>query len=358
MLPRGTIDITIHELMPGGQLKELYKATGGAWGGTEVDEAYKQFIISLIGNPIFQRFCKEHKDDHIHMFRDFEIKKRSVNPENDSDVIIRLPFSLKETYQKICDQDLCNSIKQTRYAKEVSLVGDKLRIHASVIKGFFAKSIENTISHVKDLMKNDLVQTISGILMVGGYSESKMLQNAIKDNFPNVKVIVPYEASLVVLKGAVIFGHTPTAIAQRVCRYTYGFNTSVPFDPRIHDRNKLIYTDDGLKCTDIFQKHVEIGQAIIQGQPQILGGSYWPTFNYQTDISFEIYCSDKKSPMYITDEGCIKLGQITVLVLDMSVPIYQREFVLSMSFSGTEIEVSAKEKRTGRCTKTTVNFLG
>ncbi|KAL3879860.1 hypothetical protein ACJMK2_032139 [Sinanodonta woodiana] len=39
----GTIDITVHEVLSDGKLKELHKASGGAWGGTQVDEAYRQF---------------------------------------------------------------------------------------------------------------------------------------------------------------------------------------------------------------------------------------------------------------------------------------------------------------------------
>lgn len=31
------------------KLKELHKASGGAWGGTRVDEAFRQFIIKLVG---------------------------------------------------------------------------------------------------------------------------------------------------------------------------------------------------------------------------------------------------------------------------------------------------------------------
>ena len=46
----GTIDITVHEVCFGGELKELYKATGGAWGGTVVDKAFLDFMGELIGS--------------------------------------------------------------------------------------------------------------------------------------------------------------------------------------------------------------------------------------------------------------------------------------------------------------------
>ena len=38
----GTVDITVHEMSKeGGKLKELFKATGGPFGSTTVDEAFK-----------------------------------------------------------------------------------------------------------------------------------------------------------------------------------------------------------------------------------------------------------------------------------------------------------------------------
>ena len=43
------MDITIHEVMVGGHLKELHKATGGDWGGTQVDEAFNQLLVNIVG---------------------------------------------------------------------------------------------------------------------------------------------------------------------------------------------------------------------------------------------------------------------------------------------------------------------
>ena len=45
----GTVDITVHEVMAKGNLKELLKASGGAWGGTQIDQAYWGFLCNLLG---------------------------------------------------------------------------------------------------------------------------------------------------------------------------------------------------------------------------------------------------------------------------------------------------------------------
>ncbi|KAK3578319.1 hypothetical protein CHS0354_004229 [Potamilus streckersoni] len=353
----GTIDITVHEVLSDGKLKELQKASGGAWGGTQVDEAYKQFLISLVGNPVFQRFQLESKEDYLDIFRDFEIKKRDIAPDNENKVTVRLPSSLKEIFEDESGEDLHTAIKQTRYANEVSLTGDKLRINASTMKSLFSNVVQSTVSHVKELMKERAVSSVSSILMVGGFSESKMLQHAVRSNFPNVKVIIPQEAGLVVLKGAVVFGHSPSSIAQRVCKYTYGIAKCIPFENGKHDIGKRSNYDGVPYCNDIFDKYVEIGQSIALNETtkEI---SYIPATEAQTSIEFSIYASTQKSPMYVTDEGCMKLGHVITDNIDKNVPKNQRTVFVCMTFGGTEIEATAREERTGRSTKAKVSFLG
>ncbi|KAL3879867.1 hypothetical protein ACJMK2_032144 [Sinanodonta woodiana] len=353
----GTIDITVHEVLSDGKLKELHKASGGAWGGTQVDEAYTQFLISLVGNPVFRRFQVENIEDYLEMFREFEIKKREIAPDNDNKVTIRLPSSLKEIFEDESGEDLRKAIMQTKYSKEVSLTGDKLRINASVMKSLFSNAIQSTVSHVKELMKDKVVRSISSILMVGGFSESKMLQHAIRTSFPNIKVIIPHEAGLVILKGAVVFGHSPSSVSYRVCKYTYGVDKSVPFDSEKHDIRKRIEGDNGPLCNDLFDKYVEIGESVALHVATTEHG-YIPTRESQNSVGFTIYASTQKSPMYVTDDGCVQLGYVIVNILDKSVPRDQRSVCFSMTFGGTEIEVTAREKRTGNVTKAIVNFLG
>jgi hypothetical protein len=55
--------------------------------------------------------------------------------------------------------------------------------------------------------------------------------SAMKTNFPDKHIIIPEEAVLSVLKGAVLFGHKPDYIASRVMRVSYGTDVTVLFDP-------------------------------------------------------------------------------------------------------------------------------
>lgn len=49
VLTGGTVDVAVHEVLEDFQLKELYQASGGAWGGTTVDDAFFRFLSKLAG---------------------------------------------------------------------------------------------------------------------------------------------------------------------------------------------------------------------------------------------------------------------------------------------------------------------
>lgn len=46
----GTVDVTVHMVTSSGNLIELYKASGGSWGGTKVDSAFERFMTFLTGD--------------------------------------------------------------------------------------------------------------------------------------------------------------------------------------------------------------------------------------------------------------------------------------------------------------------
>lgn len=83
----------------------------------------------------------------------------------------------------------------------------RLIINADIVKGFFSKAINYIVEHIEQLLLCPGVSNADHILMVGGFSESPMLQNAVKTAFHTKKVIVPDDAAFAVLKGALIISH-------------------------------------------------------------------------------------------------------------------------------------------------------
>lgn len=292
--------------------------------------------------------------------RNFEIKKRTISPERSEKMIINIPISLSETFSiKNPGSNINEVTLNSKYGNQLTWTGNKVRIRmeAKLARTLFDAICKQIVDHLKYLFMQPVVKDVSSILLVGGFAESLMLQSAIRDAFKNKNVIIPREADLAVLKGAVICGHEPEKISGRVCRYTYGVDKVTKFDSTKHPHSKKILRNDIEYCDDIFSIHVRVGQIVEIGEPQVKI-TYTVINPNQTAIEFNIYTSHNKEPTYVTDEGCTRLGTFTIDMPDTSKGI-DREVDTYMTFSGTEIVVTAVDPdNPERAVKTTVDFLG
>lgn len=80
---------------------------------------------------------------------------------------------------------------------------------------------------------------------------------------------MPIDSDLAVMKGAVIFGHKPSIIAQRISKYTYGFGKKKPFDRTKHDIKHLETVKGYEKCTHLFDAFIKRYEIISSGKTVI-----------------------------------------------------------------------------------------
>ncbi|KAL3880082.1 hypothetical protein ACJMK2_032351 [Sinanodonta woodiana] len=350
----GTVDITVHEVIQGGHLRELFKANGGPWGGTTVDEAFIEFLKSLCGQETLARLERDFKDDLMDILSEFEVKKRTVSPELDQKVTLKIPISLHEIFQEDHGQTFREAVAERPDLQgKLVFAGDKMRVEPSLMKSFFQKTCDTIVGHVMSLFAKPELSGLSIILMVGGFSESPMLRHAIQTSFPQMRVVVPNEAGLAVLKGAVIFGHQPKIVYSRVSKYTYGIKVireAKSDDPQ----DKLYIESDGRwMCKDAFSKHVEIGQEIEVDSK--MGEMYTPISEEHKYLEIALYTSTKKTPKFIDEEGCTLLGTIHVKLAKSGGR--DREVFVQLIFGGTELGVEAIEKKTRKVTQAFFNYL-
>ncbi|XP_021373556.1 heat shock 70 kDa protein 12B-like [Mizuhopecten yessoensis] len=355
----GTIDITVHEVQRDGSLKEIHKANGGDWGGTKVDHAFQVLLSGIIGNGAFHTFMEKNKADMVEFFRDFEVKKRTIKPNAPSDekVTFKVPSTMNDACKVEKSNDIATIVKSKQQFKgNLSVIGDKLRVSGDRAKELFKDPVKHIVAHLKELLEVPSAREVTSILMVGGFSESLVLQDEIKASFPNLRMIVPQDAGLAVLKGAVIFGHEPRAIKSRVCKYTYGVDCTQMFDAEKHDPSHRYTTSDGeVRCNDLFSIHVRIGDCVDIGQPQSVE-SYTPLTPDQTAMSFSVYVSTETNPDYVTDPDCTKIGHFTIAMPDTTKGL-NRSVSVQMTFSNTELEVEAIQGDTGEIFTAAFDFL-
>ncbi|XP_062593077.1 heat shock 70 kDa protein 12A-like [Saccostrea cucullata] len=347
----GTIDITVHEVKAEGKLKELERASGGDWGGTSVDKAFKKMLCDILGGEgAMEGYIHRYTGDYIELLRDFEIKKRKRTDTTEGKITLKIPVTFMDTFS-----DIRSLTNQSVYKQGIKWEADKLRIDSKTFDGFFKPACKGIIEHVNELLRLPKVRGIEFILMVGGFSESPVLQDAMKKAFPNLKIIVPQEAGLVVLKGAALFGQNPTVIDSRIAQRTYGVKTNMTFDPSKHDESRKFEVEGIFKCEDLFDTHVKIGDTLLLNvaqEEQI----YTPLRANQTAIGIPLYKSIKANPMYTDDPSCTYLGTLEVAMPDLTGG-KDRKVKVSLIFGGTEIEVKAVVVKSGKISSAKFNFL-
>ncbi|KAK3611836.1 hypothetical protein CHS0354_040509 [Potamilus streckersoni] len=288
--------------MSDGSLNEICRSNGCACGYTDVDNAYYGFLNDFFGKSVFENFKQKHMDDYLCICRDFEQKKRKVEPKSASKVSIRVPDSLNELFEKQDEQNMAASLKSRgKWSERVKLVSDRMRLEAHIMKRFFADVLQKIRDHLQSFFSGDSLKNVNIIMMVGGFSESKMLQ-----------------------------------------------------EMGVHreEKRKTVGNED--LCVDIFHIHVHKGQSVKLNAEQIKM-EFRPHMPGKKNISFDFYSSNECNPMYVTDEGCSKLGKITVDVLDDS--RMENAVEVSFKFGGTEIQVEARDKKSGKNTKTKIDFI-
>ena len=129
-------------------LEEVVPPSGGPWGGTAIDDEYLKFLESLFEKKVIDDLKDEDLEDYFHLFHEFEIKKRSIKTNSDSNIVITLPQGLLDLIKK--RHSGANArIKKTKYKDTVSVEGQKLHVHPDVFRGFFTKTIDTLIDHLK-----------------------------------------------------------------------------------------------------------------------------------------------------------------------------------------------------------------
>lgn len=191
--------------------------------------------------------------------------------------------------------------------------------------------------------------------MVGGFSDSPMLQDAVKREFSDMDVVILKEASSAILRGAMIFGHSPGSISHRVLKKTYGIAIMKNFKEGVHPERHKEISDGIVFCNNIFRKHAERDESVSMGEPHTVLG-YCPVTSNEDSLVFRLFASDLKDPLY-TDEGCIQVGTMSVDISDVPGDL-DRAIDLHLIFGDTEIKATAEVKKTGKIVTASFNFLG
>ncbi|CAC5381840.1 unnamed protein product [Mytilus coruscus] len=330
----GTIDITVSEVLATGQLREIYNATGGPWGGNYINDQIIKTLKEVIGWSVMGRFKSDDFDEYLELLRDVEQRKRSVKHNSE--------FSLK------ISKDLQRKIEiPDSHKKDVQKEKKSIKLSASLMKKIFSSSVDSMMKHVEGLLEKTETHGVSTILLVGGYAASDFVQRAFREKFhKKYRIIFPLTPDMIVLKGAVITGQLVEAIVGRMAKYHYGFGLSTEAVS-----GRIISIGEGGEKTffPLIKKgqKIKVGDVVTEYEVVLKAKSKW--------ANLEVYITEEDEPRNVIDEEHFtKVGSINV-----KLPKFKKEsiLVLTISYDETEFNVVATDRNTGRCFVGNCRFL-
>ncbi|XP_052780257.1 heat shock 70 kDa protein 12B-like [Mya arenaria] len=339
----GTADISIQEKKQGGTLKEIHQPSGGPWGGIYVDANYLKFLEHIFGEKAITALKSEEMTDYFDVIREFETKKRTFTKQTKGKLMFKISATTKKLSEKFTGQNLEQKIGSLGYGDSVIVKGgDKLRVEPGIVRTWFDGPINNLVNHVKSLLKEPKLRAVQTVVLVGGFGESTYVQERLRDELPDKRLIVPADAGLAVLKGAVRFGHNPAIITSRVMKYTYGVDADVVYDKKIHSEDKKYYDKDDGKwwVQNCFTVFVRVNEDVPVDHQKSRG--YNP-IGYRSITP--IYRTTAENPMYVTDPGCELLGTL-VTELPRDIPLSELHYETTFMFGGTELVVKKRVEKT------------
>lgn len=231
-----------------------------------------------------------------------------------------------------------------------------LRFSPEGMSRLFTPTTSQLLSMLDKVLAIPELEGISHLFLAGGFAESPLLQNKIRDRYKDtLKVVIPQDVGLATMKGAVMFGQNPGAVSMRRARLTYGVGALNKFDPKIHPEEKKIVKDGIEWCRDVFDIFVHADQSVSAGEK--VTRSYAPASSEQEAIKINIYCSENDDARFITDDQVRKCGTLTINLGGKHKNTKRRELQLSMQFGDTEMRVDALDVSTGKKVEAKVDFL-
>ena len=172
-------------------------ASGGALGGSKVDENFTNLLIEILGEDFIIHFQKECPSEWFEIMTTFEQKKKSIKTNNDDSIItIQLSWGMDKTFKEITGKDMLEVLNNTK-VQGVKLTNGTLIFDRRAIDSLFEKATEQIVVHIRKELSKEKMKDVQMILLVGGFSESDFLQEAIRQAFDSrYSIMCPHEAGI------------------------------------------------------------------------------------------------------------------------------------------------------------------
>lgn len=344
----GTVDIAIHRSLGSSMIEEVAMASGGAWGGTYVDRQLLSMFERIIGKEEFDEYITKFPSDYFNICKSLELGKRNFSTSSRY-FICEIPLSLNQECRRAKRCSLNELIHQSDFKRNLTYKEDKLYLDVTLMKDLFSCVCDGIVKCIQKLLNSQ--NKTKTILMVGGFSESPYLQETMKNAFPDHEIMIPHDAWLSVLKGAVLYGHNPKLMHSRISKCSYGVDTFVPFNRDLHPPKRLRLVNGAEYCSRVFSKHVTMNEEL-KADVDLDQKIYRPVDQSHKTTRFDLYTSTIENPEYVDDKECKRLASINVKIPEKANGIKFR-----FTSVETELKVEISDELTGNIIDVNLDYF-
>jgi len=344
----GTVDITAYQTTDNG-LSEIGYTSGGSLGSTYIDQHLIQTVLpDRLGKDFVSRANALEPGALIALLDDWERAKRSFDVDQKMPIILQMSHRL---FRVLRDED------RIRLGSRQNGVDDAIVLSVAEVAKLFDHLVKPILELVDDQLRKIGQRSVDRVMLVGGFAQSHYLQARLRAHLSRrVTMVVPAKPSWAVLLGAVHYGLEPGLITGRRSRFSYGIKFAPPFEEeRDPPEFKTVNHSGAHLCNNRFDQFVALDEVVEPGHKVIR--EYIPILQTQVEMILQLYISTELDPRYVTQNSCEFVGQLTLDMSDTAtLPPDERKVEVIMLFGGTEINVRARDVKSGKDVRTNIHF--
>lgn len=175
--------MTAHEILANGNIKEIHQVTGGAYGGTKVDEEFVSLLERFFGTALVGTFRANYPAEWLVMMNEFEMKKRGRRAFEGETTRIRIPRTFATLVSERGVPGLAGRFASSCTTDDVRFIRNEyFCLGSAAMKKLFQPVLNGIVKHLNRLLQHRHLQGLKFFFLVGGFAESALLQEAIKRN--------------------------------------------------------------------------------------------------------------------------------------------------------------------------------
>ncbi|CAG8504980.1 9395_t:CDS:2 [Funneliformis mosseae] len=349
----GTVDLTTRKFINEEELGEITERTGDFCGSTFIDTEFIKYLRKKLGDKPMDSLKEKHYGQMQYLIQHF--CKSGKIPFTGDDPNFLYELDIQDTVpvlkQYITDENIINTLDDW-----------VVEIDFETMKLIFEPVIQKILLMIKAQLDN-AQETCSAMFLVGGFSESRYLQNRIKQEFLHRvnNISVPIQPMAAIARGAVIYGlsiksnnlnnigdddNLKCIISSRVLKYTYGIKSRYkwvngdPVSRRTHDGYISKFSLLARRGTKM-----NVNQEITRSRV--------PIYPNQTKVTHYIYYTREYDGIYCDDPGMKLLGKLHA---DLPGSGLNRPVLFGLTFGQMEFVATSKNKLTGQSYRTTFKY--